>query len=101
MKILLTILASTPLVIVHSLIEGFVLKHLWSWFIVTTFPAIPHLTIVQALGLSLVIAQIVHRPTPPVTTDEEKKQFAKNVLAHIFITPWIMLGAGYVISRFL
>lgn len=53
--------ATVIYMVLSSMIGGFVLTKLWSWFIITTFPAIPPITIIQGLGLALVIGYVTGR----------------------------------------
>lgn len=45
---------------VSAIVQGFCLKILWGWFMVTTF-AMQALTIPQALGLALTVSYITHQ----------------------------------------
>ncbi len=39
-----------------SLVHGWALAKLWGWFVVKTFPTLPVLTVLQAIGISLVVS---------------------------------------------
>jgi len=79
--------------------RGFVITHLWAWFVVSTFGLAP-LTIVQAIGLSLIVAfltfQYIH--------DSDKENFAEKLVGAMvfsFIWPAMCLLIGYIVQLFL
>lgn len=60
MKLFLAILAILPMFIVEPLLQGWALRKLWAWFVVTKFN-LPVLSIPEAIGLALVVSYLTHQ----------------------------------------
>lgn len=92
----LGVLIALPLVMVYGyFVNGFVLSKLWSWFVVTTFGMEP-LTIVQALGVSIVIGFLTSKP---VQDDDKNKTTTEKIAKYIgiMLAPWVTLFAGWIV----
>jgi F0F1-type ATP synthase assembly protein I len=82
------------------LIDGFVLTKLWEWIVLEIFENAPVLSIVHAIGLSLVAAFLTHKPTQ--TKDErDEKEKVVAALGELFLYPAWLLLFGYIISLLL
>jgi hypothetical protein len=84
-----------------TLIRGLVLQALWGWFIVTTF-ALPDLTLVQALGLSLVVSFLtmqLENDDPKNDTRSAGEKAAAGVFIGLFFYG-IVFVMGAVIHAF-
>jgi hypothetical protein len=80
---------------------GFVFAVLWAWFVSSTFDVIPPITVIEAIGLSLVFAYITHRVTPQDIKDIESNpdfSFMAHVIA--WFKPAFFLLFGFIVHLF-
>lgn len=99
MKVLLGFASFVFVCIWASLLNGWVLTKLWSWFIVPVFSA-PQLSIPAAIGLYLVVSFITHQ----YIKDEEDEEFIlKTARAFGFSTfrPLVALLIGYIVKMWM
>ncbi len=83
---------------------GWVFSILWGWFVVPVF-GLPQLSVVQAIGLSLMIGYMTHhlKSDDKDNGDDEDSAGAKtlkNLLFAIFY-PLLILSLGWVIHLFM
>ena len=91
-----------PLIALGSIINGYVLRILWGWFIVPIFH-LPSLTIAQAIGLSMVVGLLTHRSRNSdgrEKTEKEKKKELISFIAELFLFPFITLGVGWIVHQY-
>lgn len=69
--------------VVLTILRGLVLQALWGWFMVTTF-GLPTLTLVEALGLSLVVSFLTMY-IPNEDPDNDSRSPGEKALAGVFI----------------
>lgn len=86
------ILCSPPL-------HGFVLSKMWAWFVAPTF-GLPMLSMVQALGLSATLCALRPMHVPEEKDDDLVKRGVVLLSRHLG-APLLVLGYGWVLSRFL
>lgn len=96
------ILTFLILVVVGTVASGYALSVLWGWFVVPTFE-LPALTIIQALGISLVVNYFT---SDLQRTQEESKEksYTKvlfNACLKIVLRPLIFLFLGWVYLQFM
>lgn len=84
-KALALVLATIPIAVVN----GIVISILWGWFIVPL--GMPSLSVVNAVGMGLVISMFTARPTKS-TSDEDI--FAAFLFGLFY--PLLMLGLGFL-----
>lgn len=93
-------LAVIVLMVASSAVQGYVLYKLWSWFIVPVFPNAPHLGIVQALGIALLIGYLTGRYSNSKLSEEDKKKPLMPLYAEAFkqgvIYALFILSVGWV-----
>lgn len=82
----------TPLLLI---LNGFALKQLWLWFVVSTF-GLPELSIPVALGLSLTITLLTN--TPEGKKDDKAEWW--EPLLQIAAKPVIYLTCGFLVHLF-
>ena len=88
------------LIILMSLINGFVLMTLWEWFVT---PTIGWRTIntVEGIGLGLLFSFITYHYKPSIEDDEEQGKKATMSALVGLVYPWIVLLLGYVVQFFI
>jgi hypothetical protein len=75
------------------LLRGFVLNQLWVWFAESA--GLPHIGVSRAVGVSMLIMML----RGASKTDKEK--ISGNEFMISFLFPLVVLGLGYIFSRFL
>lgn len=89
-KIIVTLFV-IPVSIIYG---GFVVSILWKWFIAPIF-LLQHLTITQAIGLSLFITYFtINKETPSEASWE-------ILISYMLMKPTIALASGWVVYMFL
>ncbi len=78
-----------------ALLNGFVLKVVWGWFITPTFNIHP-LSLIQAIGLCLVVALVTHQHIP-----REKMEQKVEMLGYEFLSPVTVLVVGWIVHLFM
>jgi len=92
----LLFLLALPFLTVYSYFaNGFILSKLWSWFIVTTFGLEP-LTIVQAIGVSMVVGFLTSHRASTNNKDKTTSDTIAEVLIAL-LSPWFTLLIGWII----
>ena len=100
MKIFATIIGFVVLVAVMAVygcfVQGFVISHLWDWFIVPTFGLKP-LLIREALGLGLVTSYLTYQiQSKPKSPKGEIWDTTPDVLTTL-LHPWMALLIGWIV----
>lgn len=76
---------------------GFVTFKFWYWFILPIFPALPHVTFYQSVGLFLFI-NLFQVSTKKATKEPEKTDNEnRGELIGTMLAPWLTLLIGYCI----
>ena len=94
----LGVLALTiPLNDLTTILRGYVLTILWAWFIIPTFPSMPVLHVVPALGISLMINYLCKDGNLDKNEDEDKwVAFSKAIILAI-AKPFMVLGIAWIV----
>lgn len=82
--------------IVGAILDGFVISILWNWFMVPIFD-LPSLSIISALGLSLVIAWF----TSHNNTGKNEEVDNKKAIILFIMRPILFLLIGYIVHLFM
>jgi len=82
------------LLVVSTLLNGWVFSILWAWFIIPVF-GLPALTIGQAIGLSMVVTFLTYQYVDNQKSDKETN-YAVIVLP--LAKPFMYLAIGYVVK---
>jgi len=93
----LLVIISLLLTPVLHIWSGFVLQKLWLWFVVPLFD-VPPLSIVQAIGVSIVVGFLTQRPAP--YQERELKEAVKSItylLVCGILDPLVALSIGWLI----
>jgi hypothetical protein len=88
------------LMFLSTIFNAWVLVILWGWFVVPTF-GLPVLTIVKAVGISLVVKFMTYKSTS--SDDEDAGPWKKFLYACslAIVYPLCALGVGYVVHLFM
>lgn len=84
------------LVVISSILRGYVLSVLWGWFVVPTF-GLPALSIPIAIGISLILAFTTHQIS---VKKEEDKSFGTQ-FSNIILHPLLVLAIGWIVTLFI
>ncbi len=98
----LIIVGIVAVMVVSSIINGFVLSTLWSWFVVPTF-GLPELSIAAAIGISLIIRTLTYQDKSNETKKEDET-FSEKIIPAIGVAifaPLLTLFFGWVIHLFM
>ena len=103
MEILLAIIGIVGIILLAVLYSAFsygVLTYqFYAWFVLPVFPSLPHITFVQAIGISFFISLFKgHYPSEYNSGSDSYK--AKYGWAD-FLSPWIILLVGYIVHSLL
>lgn len=94
LMIVLGVFALMGLLIIWSTFAwGWVLFKFWGWFLMPVFPMLPEVTLVQCMGLMLVIG--LFKGAATYIKDEYKDQTHQWVA--LIINPWLTLLIGWMI----
>lgn len=90
------------LVAVSAILRGFVLTQLWTWFVLTTFPGTPVLSIPVAIGLAATVGMLsgTSYSSSGSANDEERRSKAVNSAVSIVLTPLLALIFGWIVWQF-
>jgi hypothetical protein len=81
--------------VIAYLLDGFALMLLWNWFMTTTFSGLPALSLVQAIGIGIVIGFLTHQHIP---RDKEQQN---EMMVYAIIVPVLSIIIGWVVHLFL
>lgn len=93
MKTLTGCLGSILLQVGAYILNGFVLKLLWGWFLVQL--GLPQLGLVQAIGIGLTVGYLTNQYIKQDVADWE------DMLAHQFALPVAAVIAGWAVQLFM
>lgn len=82
------------------ILDGFVGMKLWEWFVEPTFLSAPHIGIVEAAGLAILIGFFTrtHQVAAP---DPDGTRKLLSSLGYLYVAPFLTLVVGYLASLFL
>lgn len=95
MVALIFLVSVIVLVVISSILRGYVLSVMWGWFVVPTF-GLPPLNIPIAIGLALIIAFTTHQ----VSLKKEEQDFGSQI-GNSLIYPILLLGIGWIVTLFI
>ncbi|OGL32324.1 hypothetical protein A3F64_03165 [Candidatus Saccharibacteria bacterium RIFCSPHIGHO2_12_FULL_42_8] len=86
---------------ISSILNGWVLSILWGWFVVPTFDA-PDISVVQAIGLALVVRFLTHSRSIEESDDSMSKEEKLQKAAIVAIaSPLFALFFGWIVHFFM
>lgn len=87
------------IMVVSTLLQGWVLSILWRWFMVPTL-GLPALSVAQAIGIALVVGMLTHQ-SHHSSEDEDEKIVKVVRLIDPFLTPFVILLIGWVVHQYM
>lgn len=84
------------LVVISSILRGYVLSVLWGWFVVPTF-GLPALSIPIAIGISMILAFTTHQ----ISVKKEEDKSVGTQFSNIILHPLLVLGIGWIVTLFI
>jgi hypothetical protein len=99
-EVILAIIAVPVLLVMSSIINGFVLTVLWGWFVIPLF-SLPPLNIPQAIGISIIVSYLTHRKTETEDKDEGFWTKIISIFLYIILYPALVLCIAWVVQLFL
>ena len=97
---LLAIVGFVALMIVSTLLNGWALSVLWGWFFVPTL-GLPDLTVVQAIGIGMVVSYLTHQYTDTDSKNEEWWEGIVRAFSFAIFKPIFAISFGWVIHLFM
>jgi len=91
-------LAVTVFPALEFVINGLVLIQLWKWLIVETF-AMPPLTLLQAVGLSLVVSFLTYSHVDVKSPERDKWELFFYILGGLTVRPIFTVVAGFIVYQ--
>lgn len=102
MSFILVVLVFTlilSVVIVYSSLSwGFILSKFWEWFLIPIFPEIPHISLIQAIGITFFIC--LFRSGKSTFVKDELEDNTKEFISFV-IGPWILFLFGWIFKTFI
>lgn len=88
------------LVVVLSILRGWVLSILWGWFMVPIL-GLPALSIPQAIGIAVVVGLLTHQShsSPEDKNEPNGKKWGR--MLEPLLSPWIALAFGWVVKQYM
>lgn len=92
----MTAILSIGLFYLLALLEAFVIKTMWGWFLVPQF-AFPAIGLAHAYGLSLLIGMVTHQAPSDLDGDERMEKVLRYSLGGSIAT----IAVGWITKQFL
>ena len=89
------------LIVLGYFVSGLVLSIMWEWFIVSTFPLAPPITILEAIGITLIMGLFTSKLATVASVDDEERlsyRLAKS-LGRFLIQPFIALFIAWIVYK--
>jgi len=86
--------------IVGALLNGWVLTKLWAWFVAPVF-GVQTLTLIPAIGLSLVVAYLTHQQRKNNNKGKDTTTLIAENIGEIVVYPLFVLLVSWVVVQFM
>lgn len=87
---------AAAVIVGFALLHGWAIQTLWGWFVAPVFH-VQYLTLIQAIGLGLIVQTI--SPSPDIKQKSDDGTWAS--LATVVARPMIAVGIGWVVNMFM
>lgn len=81
--------------------KSFVAVKLYNWFILTLFPHLPHITVLQMLGLMFFLSAVQGYKASPKTAEEDQTKAAITSLVSAVTFPALVLVLAWILKSFM
>lgn len=85
--------------IVGAILNGWALSVLWGWFVVPLFN-LPQLTIIQAIGLAMVVGFLTKDYSPAKYKDMTLEERIGNLISITVFLPIMSIAMGWLVLQF-
>lgn len=87
---------------ISALMNGWALVKLWEWFIIPVFESAPSFSMVQAIGISMVVSFLTKaNVTSSDNKDEGLSEKIITAYVTVIFTPVLAVFFGYIITLFM
>ena len=86
------LLGVAGLIVVSSLLNGYVLSVVWGWFFVPVLN-LPPISVLQAIGIAMVVSFLTYHDSGKKSSEQE----TATLVAMIFVRPFITLFFGWIL----
>jgi len=86
--------------ILSTAVNGWALMTLWGWFVIPVF-GLPSLSIVQAIGVALVVSFLTKHTDTSVQQKRSTGEAIGFLVGSSFFLPVITVAIGYVVHQFM
>lgn len=98
--VLLLIVSTIALMAISSVLNGWALTILWSWFVVPVF-GLPEFSIPVAIGVSMTASFLTHQRIDNSMGGKDSKEVLIEAFTDSLIKPFMFLGIGYIVTLFI
>ncbi len=80
------------MLVLSSVANGYLLTRFWEWFVIPTFPAVPAVSLLPAMGLTMMARVLMssYHQMPPEEKRKEKKEELPN---------WALVAIGVTLAK--
>ncbi|MGD1852764.1 MAG: hypothetical protein ACFB2W_00795 [Leptolyngbyaceae cyanobacterium] len=82
---------------VSTILNGWALHLLWSWFVVPVFEALPALTIGQSIGISMVVGFLTYQYHP----EPKETKGGGGAIVAVLLRPLFAVLFGLIVKQFI
>lgn len=104
MKLIGQITTGVGALTLGALWSGYVLSVLWGWFVVSQFPDAPRLSVVGAMGISIIVNYLTYHNDAASSKANDRRTTKDKLVeagALLVLRPLFALALGYVVYLFL
>ena len=87
------------LIVVGSIMNGWVLSVMWGWFVVPLF-GVPVLKVAPAIGVALVAKMLTHQSSSKSNEKKDTSETVGELIAAAFLSPMVTLLIGWIVLQF-
>ena len=93
------IILSVGIIVVSSIMNGWVLSILWGWFVSPLF-GLPTLEIAPAIGFALVVGLLTHQSEESNTKGKDITELIAQSIGEGIFSPLLVLLVGWIVLQF-
>lgn len=92
------IAGAAALTFVSAILNGWALATLWAWFIIPVFEQAPQLSLVQAIGIGMIVEFITSKPKfDQESRDKDSIQLIVNAFGRVVLNPCMTVLLGWIL----